>query len=220
MPTKREAPRLDRARVVDTALRLLNEVGLEGLSLRLIARELDVKAPALYWHFQNKRELLDEMATEMYRRMTDGREEPPGAAGMTWRERTMAVARGLRSSLLAYRDGAKVFTGTRLTGTEHGAGMEASLRALTDSGFTLEQAIRATATVFTFVLGFVAEEQGMRAYPDDSRPAFDVGERARRLSGTPLAAEAGHYVFEGYDEAFEEGLALLVAGAAARYGVA
>lgn len=68
MNTERRAP-LDRTRVADTALKLLNEVGLDGLTLRAIAKELDVKAPALYWHFKDKQALLDEMATEMYRRM-------------------------------------------------------------------------------------------------------------------------------------------------------
>jgi len=52
---------LDRKRVADTALKLLNEVGLDGLTLRAIAKELDVKAPALYWHFKDKQALLDEM---------------------------------------------------------------------------------------------------------------------------------------------------------------
>ena len=68
MSPEKRAP-LDRRRVADTALRLLNEVGLEGLTLRAIARELNVKAPALYWHFKDKQALLDEMATEMYRRI-------------------------------------------------------------------------------------------------------------------------------------------------------
>lgn len=71
------AAKLDRAQVADTALRLLNEVGLDGLTLRRIATELDVKAPALYWHFANKQALLDELATEMLRRMTASAEPPP-----------------------------------------------------------------------------------------------------------------------------------------------
>lgn len=40
--------------VVRAALDLLNEVGLDGLTLRRIATELDVQAPALYWHVKNK----------------------------------------------------------------------------------------------------------------------------------------------------------------------
>jgi len=55
-------PPLDPALVVLVALKLLDEVGLDGLTLRRLAAELGVQAPALYWHFANKRELLDHMA--------------------------------------------------------------------------------------------------------------------------------------------------------------
>ena len=55
-------PLLDREHVVRVALRLLDEAGLDGLTLRRLAAELDVKAPALYWHFANKQDLLDHMA--------------------------------------------------------------------------------------------------------------------------------------------------------------
>ncbi|HEY9291632.1 MAG TPA: TetR family transcriptional regulator, partial [Microlunatus sp.] len=56
---------LDRQVVIRTALELLDSEGLDGLTLRKIAAALDVKAPALYWHFQSKQQLLDEMATSM-----------------------------------------------------------------------------------------------------------------------------------------------------------
>ena len=102
-----------------TALRLLNEVGLDGLTLRRVAKELNVQAPALYWHFKDKQALLDEMATAMLREMSarsGGARSPridlAGAAG-AGRHGACAAA------LLRYRDGAKVFAGTRFTGTEH-----------------------------------------------------------------------------------------------------
>jgi AcrR family transcriptional regulator len=217
--SKNQTPRLDRAQVVGTALRLLNEVGLDRLSLRLIATELDVKAPALYWHFRDKRELLDEMATEMYRRMTALGDEPPGLAPGDWRGRLTATARGLRAGLLSWRDGARVFSGTRFTGDEHGTGMEAQLSCLVSAGFSLPQAATLTTALFTYVLGFVTEEQGMLVHADDPRPAPDLRERERRLAATPLAAEAGPLVFGDYDARFEEGIALLVTGAGVRYGV-
>jgi len=50
---------LERDLVVNTALKLLDEVGLDGLTLRKLAAELGVQAPALYWHFKNKQALLD-----------------------------------------------------------------------------------------------------------------------------------------------------------------
>ncbi|MEU6664420.1 TetR/AcrR family transcriptional regulator C-terminal domain-containing protein [Streptomyces sp. NPDC046727] len=215
MSPEKRAP-LDRERVADTALRLLNEVGLEGLTLRAIAKELDVKAPALYWHFKGKQELLDEMATEMYRRMTAGATLDPAD---TWQERLLKANRGLRTALLGYRDGAKVFSGSRFTGTDHAHGLEANLRLLTESGFTLAQAVHAGRTVHAFTIGFVTEEQGVRPLPGERREGYDVEERARLLAAFPLAAEAGKLLFDDYDQQFEEGLALVVAGIGARYGI-
>ncbi|MEU9590545.1 TetR/AcrR family transcriptional regulator [Streptomyces sp. NPDC048193] len=215
MGTERRAP-LDRRRVADTALTLLNEVGLDGLTLRTIARELDVKAPALYWHFKDKQALLDEMATEMYRRMiAEGSLDPED----TWRERLLKSNRGLRAALLRYRDGAKVFSGSRFTGLEHAEQMEDGLRLFTAAGFTLPQAVRATSTTYVYTLGFVTEEQGVAPLPDQRREGYDVNERARRMADFPLSAAAGAEIFADYDRHFEEGLALVIDGIAVRYGL-
>ncbi len=215
MSTERREP-LDRRRVADTALRLLNEVGLDGLTLRAIARELDVKAPALYWHFKDKQALLDEMATEMYRRMVAGASLDPAD---TWRERLLKANRGLRAALLGYRDGAKVFSGSRFTGIEHAGQMEENLRLFTAAGLTLAQAVRALTTAYMYTLGFVTEEQGVQPLPDERREGYDVNERARLMADFPLSAQAGAEIFEDYEQHFEEGLALVIEGIGARYGV-
>ncbi|GGS24874.1 TetR/AcrR family transcriptional regulator [Streptomyces griseoviridis] len=214
--TGRQRTPLDRRRVADTALRLLNEVGLDGLTLRTIARELDVKAPALYWHFKDKQALLDEMATEMYRRMIAGTPLDPAD---TWRERLLKVNRGLRAALLGYRDGARVFSGSRFTGIEHAEQLEETLRLLTTAGFDLAQAVRATTTTSLFTLGFVTEEQGVEPLPGERREGYDVAERARAMAGFPLSAAAGPEMFGDFEQRFEEGLALLLDGIAARYGI-
>ncbi|MET7655484.1 TetR/AcrR family transcriptional regulator C-terminal domain-containing protein [Streptomyces sp. NPDC005486] len=215
MSTERRAP-LDRRRVADTALRLLDEAGLDGLTLRAIARELDVKAPALYWHFKDKQALLDEMATEMYRRMVAGTALDPAD---TWRDRLRKANHGLRAGLLAHRDGAKVFSGSRFTGNDHAVQMEETLRLFTAAGFTFADAVRASSTAYAFTIGFVTEEQGVQPLPGERREGFDVKERARLLAEFPLSAKAGAEIFENYDRQFDEGLEIVVAGISARYGV-
>ncbi|MEU0073330.1 TetR/AcrR family transcriptional regulator C-terminal domain-containing protein [Streptomyces sp. NPDC006332] len=215
MNTERRAP-LDRRRVADAALTLLNEVGLDGLTLRAIAKELDVKAPALYWHFKDKQALLDEMATEMYRRMVAA---TPLAPGDSWRERLLTSNRGLRAALLGYRDGAKVFSGSRFTGIVHAEQMEGDLRLFTGAGFSLAQAVRATGTTYLYTLGFVTEEQGVQPLPGERREGYDIEERARLMADFPLSAQAGAELFQDYDQHFEEGLALVIAGIGARYGI-
>ncbi|MER6201554.1 TetR/AcrR family transcriptional regulator C-terminal domain-containing protein [Streptomyces sp. NPDC001586] len=213
----RKPPKLDKKQAVDTALRLLNEVGLDGLTLRAIAKELDVQAPALYWHFKNKQELLDEMATEMYRRMVAGQRIPSGA---TWQEQLMVFNRGLRAALLGYRDGAKVYSGSRFTGTEHAVQLEENLRAFVAAGFEPTQAVRALTTAYYFTLGFVTEEQGVEPLPGDRRDGFDIDERAARMADFPLAAAAGAELFQDFTAGFEEGVRLLIAGIESRYGIA
>ncbi|MFF7190750.1 TetR/AcrR family transcriptional regulator C-terminal domain-containing protein [Streptomyces sp. NPDC008222] len=215
MTTKRRVP-LDRKRVADAALNLLNEVGLEGLTLSAIGRELGVKAPALYWHFKDKQALLDEMATEMYRRMVAGTPLDPAD---TWQKRLRKANHGLRETLRGYRDGAKVFSGSRFTGIEHAEQMEENLSLFTTAGFTLTQAVRATATTYLYTIGFVTEEQGVEPLPDERRAGFDIEERARMLADFPLSAAAGAEIFADYERHFDEGLELVIAGIATRYGI-
>ncbi|MFC6443938.1 TetR family transcriptional regulator, partial [Paenalcaligenes hermetiae] len=57
--------KLDRQSVIRAALDLLNDVGADGLTTRKIAERLHVQQPALYWHFRNKRVLLDALAEAM-----------------------------------------------------------------------------------------------------------------------------------------------------------
>jgi AcrR family transcriptional regulator len=60
---KRGPPRRDEAlsrdRIVETAIELLDELGDEGLTFRALATRLATGAGALYWHIENKDQLLD-----------------------------------------------------------------------------------------------------------------------------------------------------------------
>ncbi|MDI5967622.1 TetR/AcrR family transcriptional regulator C-terminal domain-containing protein [Streptantibioticus silvisoli] len=218
--------RLDRLTVVEAALKLLNETGLEGLSLRRIATELDVKAPALYWHFTSKQALLDEMATQILRGMMraveldDDSEDGPRPEA-DWREWVAQAMRALRSTLLGYRDGAKVFSGTTFTGTDYAAPLQSALETLVGQGFTLRSAARAWATAYSYTIGFVIEEQAVYPIPGERDPRYDLVERAARLGERyPAAAEMGEEVLADYEEGFEAGLSIVIAGIDAKLAAA
>ncbi|MFY0581140.1 TetR/AcrR family transcriptional regulator C-terminal domain-containing protein [Cystobacter fuscus] len=206
------ATRLDRGRVVETALRVLNEVGLEGLTLRKIAGELNVQAPALYWHFKNKQELLDEMATTMLREQLG--KAKPARPQRGWEENLAEMARGMRRMMLGYRDGAKVFSGTRLTDGTIYETMDALLRGLVDAGCSLRDAVCGFSTVYNYTVGFTIEEQAVQPMPGERDPGYDVGKRAERIDGErlPLARAAGEELFTGFDDRFERGLKLILRG--------
>jgi TetR/AcrR family tetracycline transcriptional repressor len=56
---------LDQAQVVRAALTLLDEVGLDELTMRRLAGQLGVKAASLYRHVHNKNELLALLGDEI-----------------------------------------------------------------------------------------------------------------------------------------------------------
>ena len=60
-----------RSELLDTAERQLQAVGIEGLSLRALARDIGVSQTAPYRHFSDKNELLSALATRGYRELLD-----------------------------------------------------------------------------------------------------------------------------------------------------
>ena len=65
--------KVNRDIIVQAALRLLDDTGLEDLTLRKLAQALDIQAPTLYWHFKSKDALIDEMATDALGRLLEQR---------------------------------------------------------------------------------------------------------------------------------------------------
>src|SRR5215472_4334474 len=95
--------KLDQAAIVDAAFEVLNNSGLDGLSLRGVADQLGVQAPALYWHVHNKAELLSLMAATFHEAA-----RLPQLEGGTWRDKLILSARARRQAMLKRRDSARV----------------------------------------------------------------------------------------------------------------
>src|SRR3954451_18311463 len=72
---------LSRERILEAALELAAAGGVEALSMRRLAQELDVWAMSVYRYFQDKGGLLDAMAADLIDQLP---ELPPGGS---WRER-------------------------------------------------------------------------------------------------------------------------------------
>ncbi|HHU1358922.1 TPA: tetracycline resistance transcriptional repressor TetR(A), partial [Escherichia coli] len=94
--------------VIRAALDLLNEVGVDGLTTRKLAERLGVQQPALYWHFRNKRALLDALAEAM---LAENHTHSVPRADDDWRSFLIGNARSFRQALLACRDGARIHAG-------------------------------------------------------------------------------------------------------------
>jgi TetR/AcrR family tetracycline transcriptional repressor len=190
---------LVRAKAVRTALRVLDEVGLENLSLRKLARELGIQAPTLYWHFTNKQQLLDEMAAMAMAEAGNGVMPAPGAEWDSW---LAWMARRIRRGMLAHRDGALLASASRPSG-DRWADVEGILVMLRKAGFTPADAMRGIGTLTNYVLGTTLEEQ-QAANQDSEQLDFGAYPALREAVVALAAADP--------EQRFEHGLSLILDG--------
>ena len=185
---------LHKRDVVAKATEILDNYGIADLTMRRLARELDVSPGALYWHFANKQELLGAVADEVLARAVAA----TGPDG--WRERITDLAGRLRDALLSYADGAE------LVSASFAAGQSAAMRRLVvelcgaaaDAGLVAGQAELAARTVIYYVLGFTADEQS-RLQWDAAGVKLADGQSVLRDGNDP-------------DGAFRFGLTVLIRG--------
>jgi TetR/AcrR family tetracycline transcriptional repressor len=201
---------LTREMIVESAIRLIDADGLDGLTMRRCAAQLGVQNPALYWHFRDKQELLDAVADEIVRAPGMG----PPRAGETWQEWLLRRGRGYRRALLAHRDGARIVATARSLSADTVRRFDDELVAMVQLGFTPVLALRTVAAISRYVTGFVLQEQRDRRTEGLDQPlpaltellqsgAVDTLHRAIRDGGDP----------DGEDT-FEHGLQAMIEGVA------
>ncbi|MFB9510181.1 TetR/AcrR family transcriptional regulator C-terminal domain-containing protein [Streptomyces aurantiacus] len=208
--------RLDRARTVQTALDLLNESGLDALTMRRLADAMGVQAGALYRYFATKQDLLTAMAERMVGSVVDA-VDAVDAAGPTgdgdWSARVARLARALRTALLAHRDGARVFAGTHSTGPNTLGFAESLVGVLREAGFGDGEAARALYAVANFTVGHTLEEQAALR-PGDGGLTDAGALYEATVAGTypHLAATLPVLTTTDFTAHFEFGLRLLLDG--------
>jgi TetR/AcrR family tetracycline transcriptional repressor len=208
--------------VIHTAIQLLQEVGLDGLTLRRLAAELGISAPTLYWHVKDKRELLDLMSEEMVRIARE--KMPPFPPDLPWDER---IAEGMRrqyEAIIAYRDGARVVAGNRPTEAALPQ-IEQFLKMWVDTGFPPSEALAYVLTFGDFITGCALEHQA-EMERRRAEPVEGTSELWKRIEAYPTIYAASLGRGAGHEAAvragkrpssFERGLRLLMAGLKLRH---
>jgi TetR/AcrR family tetracycline transcriptional repressor len=205
---------LTQEQVVERAVELMAEAGLEALTLRRLATELGVSAPTLYWHVRNKRELLDLMAEALVARA--GRATSP-AHGQPWWEWLAERARRQWRALTSHRDAALVIAGNRPTEASL-PGIEEVLGNLVVVGFSPAEALRVVLSLGNYVIGCAVEHQAEAARDADPERDARLLKRAEDLPTLRAAIAAVDRPGPAAGEAgFEYGLALLIGGVRARH---
>ncbi|GGK76867.1 TetR/AcrR family transcriptional regulator C-terminal domain-containing protein [Streptomyces flaveus] len=198
--TKKQAPQPPRPgltprTVVDAALRLLDDKGLEAVTVRGVADLLGVRMNTVLWHIKSKTRLLELMADAIVGTITC--EDLPADP----RHRARELMHRYRRALLTHRDGAALVTGTYAAEPHTLRFADTLLRALTDREPAAARAARTLYALVYFTLGLTQEQQAMSETDEDRfREAVTTGPYpALRAALDALAADP-------FDARFTDGI--------------
>lgn len=167
---------LTRERVLRAALEIVDTEGVEALSMRRLAHDLDREAMSLYRYASSKADLLDGVVELVLGELTID----PGA--QDWRDELRQLARNFRSLALAHPNTVALLV-TRPLATPLGQRSPGVLRPLENflellvrAGFTAAQALHAYRLYFGFLNGHILDElQEVVDNPDESDYLLRLG---------------------------------------------
>src|ERR1700693_6615844 len=190
---------LSSARVLQAAVALADEGGLDAFSMRGLAQELGVVPMALYKHVANKEELLDGMVDIVFSEI----ELPSG--DLDWRSAMRRRALSTRAALKRHSWAIGMME-SRHPGPANLRNHNAGMGCLREAGFSFEMAVHAYSVQDAYIYGFALQEKDLGFKTPDS-----AGEAAQRRAQTIGALENYPYLVEsapklpesGYDSAVE-----------------
>jgi AcrR family transcriptional regulator len=154
---------LSRERICREALALVDEQGLEALSMRRLGARLGVEAMSLYRHVRDKAELLDALQGAVLGGLVAPRGKP-----RPWRQELGGQARALRSALLQHPNVAPLLARMPIRAPEAASTVARAYAALAIAGFTPKDAEKAIHLVGIFTIGHVLFEiNGQGTQPPD-----------------------------------------------------
>ncbi|MFD8231103.1 TetR/AcrR family transcriptional regulator [Streptomyces sp. NPDC059696] len=213
---------LDRARIIEATVRLLDADGLARFSMRRLAGELDVTAMSVYWYVDTKDDLLELALDEVM----GGMRLPDPDAGEDWRDQVRALAREYRT-LLVRHPWVSALVGVYLNiGPNNLAFSRVVQQVVRRTGLPARRMTGTISAVFQFVYGYGTLEGhlasraavGGMSVDEYFQQALDTVTAAPqaadvvRESREIMEARGGDTVAEMLERDFQFALDLLIAG--------
>lgn len=209
---------ITREAIVETALRLLDKDGLDELSMRRLADELDTGAASLYWHVGSKDGLLELIFDRVI-----GEVEVPAPEPERWQEQLKEVARAGRAMILRHRDIVRISIGRIPMGPNALRVSEGLFAILRAGGLPDQLAVTGHHLLFAIINGFTLDETTDLGVEIESPLDAQAADAARDyVAALPveqfpnLVAVAGHFGHADNDQSFELLIDLFVDGLAHR----
>jgi TetR/AcrR family tetracycline transcriptional repressor len=205
-PRTPEGGLLSRELIQREALALIEEEGVDAVSMRKVARRLGVDPMSLYNHVENKGELLDGVADLLLASI------PVVTPGPDLRASMRVLARTFRNTMLKHPQAAPLVLSRYLESSAALSTMESALGPLLSAGYPPDLAVHGVRAVLAYLLGTLMREVGT-AETFGSATAEDTRHRRETLeeSGLPAVASAAeHLAACDAETEFEFGLNVLI----------
>lgn len=208
--TPKNQPTGMQQKIIAAALELLDEEGLNELSLRKLAAKVNLKAPALYWYFKNKEELVDYMAEAIL--AGEFAELNPRAKDEPWQDWLVAACKRLRVAMLSRRDGARIVAGAHLfPAVTLAQFMETASESLDSAGVSSHKVDLIVGTTIHFTFGRVIEEQSSPSFEEIQQMDYtEIISTYPRLARNIKRIQESEKPVGFGDDNFEESVRLIV----------
>ncbi|GIG55493.1 TetR/AcrR family transcriptional regulator C-terminal domain-containing protein [Demequina activiva] len=207
--------KLSRERIVDAAITLADQSGLESLTIRALADHLGTRPMTLYHHVDGKESLLDWMVDRVFAQM-----ELP-SPDLDWIDALRQRCRSTRAVLVEHPWSVPLLESRTSPGPELLRHHEAMLATLDRGGLPLDRMAHAYAVLDSYVYGFSLQEANLPAQGGEQIAEVAHEVVAAFASGAyPQLARltSEHVMRPGYSfgSSFDVGLEMLLAGISAR----
>ncbi|MBC2592352.1 TetR family transcriptional regulator [Rhodococcus aetherivorans] len=190
--SKRKSERLSEQQIIDAALEIIRESGVEGLSMRLLSRRLNVTPMATYYYVRDKQDLLDLVA-----RWAMGTIEIPDKDSGPWYERLRLLVDRIETALRQNKGIAEVLLG-RIMLTQRSV-MNGIMEILLDAGFDRASVVEGYAAIHTYLFGryrvAIGSESRVPRDADDDVATESDDTVARMMPVTRTLTGRDYYTF-------------------------
>lgn len=201
--TPRDEPTLNRARIIDEALALLDSEGIERLTMRRLAERLGHGSTTLYWHVDTKDDVLDLCLDAIY-----GEISLPEHTG-DWRREITSMLTSWRTVMLRHR-WSTTLVGRPMIGPNMLAHMEFLQAALLRAGLTDAHLAAATWGLYNHVMGAAVARAGWLMAADEQAQAQQ--HLSAHSDRYPTLAAHGYMLDDDWNGTFARSLDYLLDG--------
>lgn len=190
--SRRKSERLSEQQIIDAALEIIRESGVEGLSMRLLSRRLNVTPMATYYYVRDKQDLLDLVA-----RWAMGTIEIPDKDSGPWYERLRLLVDRIETALRQNKGIAEVLL-SRIMLTQRSV-MNGIMEILLDAGFDRASVVEGYAAIHTYLFGryrvAIGSESRVPPDADDDVATESDDTVARMMPVTRTLTGRDYYTF-------------------------